>query len=70
MLRVAPPTKKPEGLVGELESMVAAVKGVSWTALEELKGDSDVLKKLDDAEAMLKSLRKTLADGDVDDKRD
>lgn len=70
VLRVAPPTKKPEGLVGELESMVAAVKGVSWTALEDLKGDTDVLKKLDDAEAMLKSLRKTLADGDVDDKRD
>jgi len=62
LLRVAPPLQKASGLAGELESMVSAVKGVSWTALEELKGNSDILKQLDDAEELLKSLRQTLAD--------
>jgi ParB family chromosome partitioning protein len=37
------------------------MKRVSWTALEGLKGDPEILRQLDDAEAVLKSLRKTLA---------
>lgn len=62
LLRVAAPAKKLDGLAGELDSMVAAVKGVPWTALEELKGDGDILKRIDDAEALLKGLRKTLSE--------
>ena len=61
LLRVAPSAKKADGLAGELDAIVAAVKGVPWTVLEGLKGDGDILKKLDDAEATLKSLRKTLS---------
>ena len=61
LLRVAVPAKKPDGLEGELDSIVAAVKNVPWTALEELKGNGDILKKLDDAEAVIKSLRETLS---------
>lgn len=52
-------TSKP-GLAGELDAAVDAMKRVPWTALEELKGDADLLKKIDDAQALLKSLRKTL----------
>ena len=44
-----------------LEGAVDAMKRVPWTALEGLKGDPEILKKLDDAEALLKSLRQTLA---------
>ena len=62
LLRVAPQEKKPDGLAGELDAIVAAVKGVPWTVLEGLKGNEDILKKLDEAEATLNSLRKTLAD--------
>jgi ParB family chromosome partitioning protein len=36
------------------------MKRVPWTALADLKGNSDILKKIDDAEALLKSLRKAL----------
>ncbi len=61
MLRVAPSGIKPaSGLAGDLESAIESMKSVPWTALAELKGDPDVLKKIDDAEALLKSLRKTL----------
>lgn len=61
MLRLAPAAKKANtGLAGELESAVEAMKRVPWTALEAMKGDPDILKKIEDAETLLKSLRKTL----------
>ena len=62
LLRVAPSaTTKPDGLAGELAAIVTAMRSVPWTVLEELKGDGDILKKLDEAEATLKSLRTTLS---------
>ena len=62
MLRLGPAAKKAKnGLAGELDSAVEAMKRVPWTTLAELKGDPDILKKIDDAETLLKSLRKTLS---------
>jgi ParB family chromosome partitioning protein len=62
MLRLGPIAKKTKnGLAGELDSAVEAMKRVPWTTLAELKGDPDILKKIHDAEALLKSLRKTLS---------
>jgi ParB family chromosome partitioning protein len=50
-----------QGLASELENVVGAMKSIPWTTLQELKGDPEVLKKIDDAEALLKSLRKALS---------
>lgn len=62
MLRLGPVTKKPKGgLSGDLDAAVEAMKNVPWTALQELKGDPSVLKKISDAEALLESLRKALS---------
>ena len=62
MLRVGPSQKKSKvGLSGELDEAVDAMKNVPWTALQELKGDADVLKKIDEAEELLRSLRKALS---------
>jgi ParB family chromosome partitioning protein len=62
LLRVAPDTKPSKtGLPGDLESAVEAMKNVPWTVLQELKGDPDILRKIDDAETLLKSLRKALS---------
>lgn len=61
-LRVSAHTKNERsGLSGELDAAVEAMKRVPWTTLAELKGDPDILKKIDDAEALLKTLRKTLS---------
>lgn len=60
-LRLEPTTKRPVGLAGELESMVNLMKEVPWTALDGLRGNEEVLRTLDDAEALLKSLRRALA---------
>ena len=60
-LRLRPIGKKAQGgLLVELESAVEAMKNVPWTALQEMKGDTSVLKKIQDAEELLKSLRKAL----------
>lgn len=62
MLRLGTPEKKAKaGLSGDLETAVEAMKNVPWTTLQELKGRSDILKQIDDAEAMLRSLRKALS---------
>lgn len=61
MLRLAPAKKAKRGLADELDSAVEAMKRVPWTTLAELKGDPDILKKIDNAEELLKSLRKTLS---------
>jgi ParB family transcriptional regulator, chromosome partitioning protein len=62
LLRLTTPAKKTKrGLANDLESAVEAITHVPWTALQELKGDPDILKKIDKAEALLKSLRETLS---------
>jgi ParB family chromosome partitioning protein len=60
-LRVRPAEKghKDEPISG-LGAALDAMKNVPWTTLQELKGDEAVLKKLDEAESLLKSLRKAL----------
>lgn len=62
MLRLKPAEKKPPaGFLGELDAAVEAMTRVPWTALEKHKGDSAIIKKIDAAEALLRSLRKALA---------
>ena len=60
-LRIRPAEKKGNSeLLTNLETAVESMKNVPWTMLQDLKGDSDLMKKLEDAENLLKSLRKAL----------
>ncbi len=62
MLRIPPaPEVGEDGLVAELDATIDAIRRMPWTTLEGSKGDANVLKRIDDAEALLKSLRKTLS---------
>jgi ParB family transcriptional regulator, chromosome partitioning protein len=62
MLRAAPEAKSGNtGLVTELDAAIEAIKRTPWTALEQLKGDPQLMKRIDDAETLLKSLRRTLS---------
>ena len=61
MLRLGPAPKKKTGLASDLEAVVESMKHVPWTAVANLRGDSELLKKIDEAEALLRSLRKTLS---------
>ncbi len=60
-LRVRPAEKKRDDEpIGGLGAALEAMKSVPWTTLQELKGDESVLRKLDEAESLLRSLRKAL----------
>jgi ParB family transcriptional regulator, chromosome partitioning protein len=62
MLRLGPvATREKGGLASDLEAAVESMKRVPWTALAELKGNADILKKIDEAKVLLKSLCKTLS---------
>lgn len=62
MLRLGVPgSKESEGLSDDLTNVVEAMKRVPWTVLAELKNDPDLLKKIDEASALLKTLRTTLS---------
>lgn len=62
LLRTAPAEKRPkQGLVSNLDAAMEAMRNVPWTMLEELRGKPEVLKKIDDAEKLLRSLRKSLS---------
>jgi len=47
--------------LSELGVALDAMKNVPWTMLQKLKGDEAVLRKLDEAENLLKSLRRALS---------
>lgn len=61
LLRVAPPPKSESGLVADLDAAMDAIRRAPWTVIEELKGDPEVLQKIDAAESVLRVLRKNLS---------
>lgn len=67
MLRVASVKKPSEGgLTTDLDAVMESAKKIPWTELQELKGDAELLRKIDAAETILKSLKKALS-GDAPD---
>ena len=60
-LQIRSVEKKPEEQpLNELRAAIDAMKSVPWTTLQELRGDETTLRKIEEAEALLKSLRKAL----------
>jgi ParB family chromosome partitioning protein len=60
-LRLTPTEKDAsDGALSKMETALAALKGLPWTTFQEMKGDAKVLTKIEEAEALLKSLRKAL----------
>lgn len=54
-------SKRPQGLVGDLDQLAQAIRRYPWTALTPIKGNEEVLKKIEETEKLLKDLRKALA---------
>lgn len=55
------PPSKAAGMAGDLEELIAALKRHSWTSLLEMRGDKRLLEQVDEAEKLLRDLRKVLA---------
>jgi ParB family chromosome partitioning protein len=60
--KMAPnPSKRGQGILGEVEELSEAIKRYSWPALAALKGDHQVVRRIEEAEKLLKELRKSLS---------
>jgi ParB family chromosome partitioning protein len=55
------PSKKRQGLLGDIHELGEAIRRYPWTALASLKGDQQVLTKLEETERLLKDLKKALS---------
>lgn len=55
------PSKKNQGLLGDIEQVSESLRRYPWTTLAALKGDPQVLRKLEETEKLLKDLRKALS---------
>src|SRR5436189_3964177 len=58
---VAPPPEKKSGLAGELEQLTTALKRHSWTTLLEQGENPQLLEQVEEAEKLLKALKRVLA---------
>jgi ParB family chromosome partitioning protein len=54
------PGEKNKGLLGDIEQLSDSLRRYPWTTLADLKGDAQVLRKLDEAEKLLGDLKKAL----------
>jgi ParB family chromosome partitioning protein len=55
------PSKKAHGLLGDIEQLSESLQRYPWTTLTALKGDQQVLRKLEETEKLIKELKKTLS---------
>jgi ParB family transcriptional regulator, chromosome partitioning protein len=55
------PKRKPQGLLGEIEEISQALQRHPWTSIARLRGDAQAIKKIEEAEKLLRDLKKTLS---------
>jgi ParB family transcriptional regulator, chromosome partitioning protein len=53
-------SKKGQGLLGDIEQLSESLQRYPWTTLAALKGDQQVIRKLEETEKLIKELKKTL----------
>jgi ParB family transcriptional regulator, chromosome partitioning protein len=58
---LAPPEAPKKGtLAGEIEELTAALRRHPWTTLVDKRGDTDLLRQVEEAEKLLRDMRKVL----------
>ena len=57
---IAPAEEKKSGLAGDLQQLTHALKRHSWTTLVDKRGDPALLEQVQEAEKLLKALKKML----------
>lgn len=56
-----PPSKKAHGLLGDIEQLSESLQRYPWTTLTAMKGDPQVIRRLEETEKLIKELRKALS---------
>jgi ParB family chromosome partitioning protein len=62
LLRVPPPADKSTGLVADLDELVNAIRRYPWIALNQLKGNAEVLEKIEETDRLLVELKDILSE--------
>ena len=52
---------KEKGLAGDLEELNSAIRNYPWIVLSDLKGDPQLLRKIEETERLIKDLKKALS---------
>lgn len=55
------PSKKAQGLLGDIDQLSESLQRYPWTTLAAMKGDQQVLRKLEETEKLIKDLKKALS---------
>jgi ParB family transcriptional regulator, chromosome partitioning protein len=55
------PSKKGQGLLADIEQLTETLQRYPWTTLTALKGDQQVLRKLEETEKLIKELTRSLS---------
>ena len=55
------PSKKTHGLLGDIEQLSESLQRYPWTTLAAMKGDPQVIRKLEETEKLIKELKKALS---------
>jgi ParB family chromosome partitioning protein len=53
-------SKKSVGLAGDIDNLAESIKRYPWTTLASLKGDQQLIRKIEETEKLLRDLRKSL----------
>ena len=62
LLKLGPvPSKKRQGLAGDIQALADTIKGYPWTSLAEFKGDANLLRTVEETEKLLSDLKRALA---------
>ncbi len=57
----APPAARRKGLAGDIVGLIDSIKKHPWTDLVSAKGDEEIIRSIDEAEKLLRDLKKTLS---------
>ena len=58
---VPAPSKKAHGLLGDIEQLSESLQRYPWTTLAAMKGDQQIIRKLEETEKLIKELKKALS---------
>jgi ParB family chromosome partitioning protein len=57
----ASPAPRRKGLAGDIAGLIDSIKKHPWTELVSAKGDEEIIRSIDEAEKLLRDLKKSLA---------
>src|SRR5262249_20604455 len=55
------PSKRAHGLLGDIDQLSESLQRYPWTTLTAMKGDQQVIRKLEETEKLIKELKKALS---------